>query len=275
MIYLDILIIVNFLIDYFLLLASGYFIKSKSKNRRYILGALFGGISSIYIFLPYNNVFFDVFIKFLICNICSLIVFGFNNLKQYIKSVISLFVVTTLFGGVMTVILHTFKPKGMAVINSVVYFNISPIILISLTVVFYFVFMVFSFIFKPSAIKSEKCDVEISADGRKTNFTAIIDTGNSINDAFGKSDIIIADKSVAIAVFGEININDNERLLNRYRAIPCGTVSGYDLLNGYRCDNAKIKKQDTTISIENPVLAISNLPLTDGYEGIVNPEIFD
>ena len=135
--------------------------------------------------------------------------------------------------------------------------------------------MVFSIIFKPSAIKSEKCDVEISADGRKTNFTAIIDTGNSINDAFGKSDIIIADKSVFIAVFGEININENERLLNRYRAIPCGTVSGYDLLNGYRCDNAKIKKQDTTISIENPVLAISNLPLTDGYEGIVNPEIFD
>ena len=274
-IYVDILIIVNFLVDYFLFLTSGYFIKSKAKNWRYILGALFGGITSVYIFLPLNNIFFDLYIKLIICSICSLIVFGFNNLKQYVKSFLTVFIVTVLFGGIMTVVLHTFKPKGMTVINSVVYFNISPIILIGFTVIFYFLFMVISVFLKPSAVKSEKCNIELSADGKKTNFTAIIDSGNSLNDVFGKSDIIIADKSVATAIFGSVDINDNKRLLSRYRAIPCGTVSGCDLLDGYRCDNAKIKTQYSTISIENPVLAISQLPLNDGYEGIVNPEIFD
>lgn len=273
-IYADILIIVNFLVDYFLFLTSGYIIKSKAKTWRYILGAFIGGISSIYIFLPVYNAFFDLAAKFLICGICSAVMFGIKSFKNYLKSLITVFLVTALFGGVMSVFYRTLKPKGMMVKNSVVYFNISPLVLIGLTVVFYFLFLFLSLIFKPAAVKSEKCNIELSADGNKTIFTAIIDSGNSLNDVFGKSDIIIADNSVAVALFGDIDVEHNINLKNRYRAIPCGTVSGCDMLNGYRCDIAHIKSSDSMVVLEKPILAISKLPLTDGYEGIVNPEIF-
>ena len=59
----------------------------------------------------------------------------------------------------------------------------------------------------------------------------------------------------------------------RFRMIPCNTVSGNDLLEGYRCDEASVIGSNKTVILKKPILAVSKTPLDDGYNAIINPEI--
>lgn len=272
-IYADILMLLNFLVDYFIISATKHILRRKAGSFRTIMGAAVGGVGSLYIFLPVDTYLFDLLFKLLICSVSVLIVFGFKSLKKFAKAFLVLFLVNCSYAGIMTAFWHIFKPKGMAVINSVVYFNISPLFLIVATVAAYLLFVLLYAVFSRVAKNSGVCTVTLFADGVKTDFNAIVDTGNSISDTFGKSEIIIADRRVAVALFGNCDTQSNINLRPRYRVVPCRTVAGSDLLEGYRCDKAKIKSNGKTITLEKPILALSKIAIEDGFEGIVNPDI--
>ena len=155
-----------------------------------------------------------------------------------------------------------------------VYFNISPLFLIGFTVAFYLLFSIGVKIFGKSSNSAERCEVTLYANDKKANFDAILDTGNSLRDIYGKSEIIIAEKSVFYLLFGENNINNDDTLKKRYRIIPCTTIAGSTTLDGYRCDKAFIKSENNKITLEKPILAISNEAINDDYAAILNPQIF-
>ena len=272
-VYADILIVLNMIVDYFLLLCAKKFLKGKSTTLRMVLASLEGGVFSLYIFLPQSAVIIELLSRMAICMLMAFTAFGFGNLKEFLKKSATLFLITCLYAGVMTAVWKIFKPNGMVINNSVVYFNISATLLIVFTVIFYFLFIIFSKFFTSSDKFAEKCSITVMSDNNKTEFEAIIDTGNSISDLFGSSEIIIIDKTQALKIFGSIDYS-SLKLKNRYRAIPCSTVSGYDVLDGFRVDSALVKTKDTEIMLDKPILAISKVKLENGY-GIVNPEIFE
>ena len=129
-------------------------------------------------------------------------------------------------------------------------------------------------IFASNGSMAEICDVILRADGREVHFDAILDTGNSVSDVFGNSEIIIADKSVAISLFENIDININNHLKNRYRVIPLSTVSGADMLDGFRCDSMTAILNKEIVNLKNPVIAVSKTNFDSNYSAILNPKIF-
>ena len=274
-VYADVLIVLNLLVDYFLLSAAALILRRRIKVIRIVTAAFVGGLSSLYIFLPSLSVFADFALKLLICAVMSLICFGFGSLKAFLKSALVSFGVTCAYAGIMIAAWHIFKPNGMLINNSVVYFNISPLILVGASVVSYLCFMFLSAVFRRSAETAKLCNISLFADGKKVELSAIVDTGNSLNDVFGKSEVIIADKSAARSLFGEIDPQINMSVKARYRIVPCTTVSGGDMLEGFRCDKAELQSEDRQIVLDKPILALSKLPLNDGYNAIINPKILD
>lgn len=239
-----------------------------------MLSSFIGGLSSLYIFAPDYGVIFQFSYKCIICAVLALITFGYKNLKIYLRSCGVLFTVTCGYGGIMTALWYVLKPTGMTVVNSVVYFNISPTVLILSSVFFYFAFKIISHLFAKTAPTSDRCEVIFNAEGKTLSVSAIVDTGNSIEDFLGNSEIIIADKSCAEKLFGKCDLSTNENLKSRYRLLPCGTVSGEILLEGIRCDSALVKNGKQSISLNKPILAISKTPIKDDYSAIINPRIF-
>lgn len=272
-VYADVLIVLNFIVDYFLLLAVSKLIHRKSKLWRMLTASLEGGLFSLYIFLPQSAFMLELALHFSICFLMAFTAFGFVNLKEFIKVSGVYFTVNCLYAGIMIAVWKIFKPYGMVINNSVVYFDISAIALIICTVIFYFLFILFSKIFSSSYKFAEKCSVTVWYKDEKTEFDAIIDTGNSVSDVFGDSQIIIADSSVAQKLFGSLDLNINQEIKSRYRAIPCTTVSGTDILSGFRCDGAVVNVPEARVTLKNPILAVSKIPIGEGY-GIVNPKIF-
>lgn len=238
-----------------------------------LLASLLGGISSLYIFLPKTSLLFEIFYRVFVCFALSVILCGIKRPKKALFSGVVIFLVTCAYTGVMMALWFIFKPNGLLINNSVVYFDISPIILLIFTVVFYLVFSVLNYFFKTTSKLSERCNLKIFAMENCVELTAIVDSGNSIEDNLSNSEIIITDEKQIRCVFGK-NYHQNEQIKNRFRKIPCGTVTGKDLLDAYRCDYAIVQSKDKKVRLEKPILAISHINFNDDYSAIVNPRIF-
>lgn len=271
-VYADILIILNFLVDYFILLLTAKFLEIKYHIFRLLLAATLGGMSSLYIFLPSVNTLTDFLYKLIICIILSAVAFSIKGIKQYFKNIVSLFTVTCLYAGLTAAIWKIFKPNGMLINNSIAYFDISPLALTVSTVIFYVAFIIFNKIFKSTCNFAEKCEITVFSDNKSISLTAIIDSGNSVEDFLGKSEIIITDSNSFESLFGKIDI-DSREYKKRFRIVPCSTVTGEDVLKGLRCDNAVVKVNNEKINVKKPILAVSKVKFDEGYNAIVNPKI--
>lgn len=274
-IYVDVLVVLNLLVDFFLLSATARILKRKVSVLRRTIAAVVGGFSSLYIFFEGSNIFLDFLQKFGTAAILCAIAFGVKPIKNFFKAFLINLAVTLTYGAGMTLLYKIFKPNGMYVGNSVVYFDISPLELIFFTVISYVVITILSYFFSQTAVLSQRCEVIIEIDGIKTSFTAICDTGNSVKDLFGNSEIIVADRAVFTALCGRGDYELSSSYPNRYNLVPIKTVSGNDMLEAIRCDNAVILSEQREISLIKPLLALSKTKLNDDYSGIINPQIFE
>lgn len=266
------LVFLNLIINYFLLLTVSKIIHKQYKLWRMVLSAFTGAVSSLYIFLPPLSIVFEGLLKVAVCVIMSIIAFGFKGTRVFIKNALLLFIVTLGFGGAMYGVWLLFKPQGMVINNSVVYFDVSVISLIAFSVMGYILFSIFFKIFSRSAPLATQCKITVFVAEKSLDFEGIVDTGNSIEDVFSQGEIIICDESVKAKLFGCDDIKGSAALKTRYRLLPCSTVSGADVLEGVRCDKALIKTDKQTVMLKRPILAFSKTPLADN-NAIINPKI--
>ncbi len=271
-IYLDVLIIVNAIVDYFIILATLKLLKTKVKTFKILISVVIGGLSSIYILADLKNIFLDFLYKFLITVLMVFILFGFKNFKIIAKGTIILFLVSCAYTGAVLAVYLAFKPINLYITNSVVYFNISPLILVISTVFGYFVFMLGCYIFKNKSSNAKTYYITINILEYTVSFVALSDTGNSVTDCFGNNEIIIVNDNVFNKIDKYVRNKSNE-YEKRYRAVPCSTVTGEALLYGYRCDSARIQIDKMIKELICPIIIKSNTKLPKDFEAIINPEI--
>ncbi len=272
-VYLDVLIFLNTLVDYFLLLATAKLIGEKTKTFFVVIASFLGGLSSIYIFFPKQLNIVEFFYKTAVAALLSLICFKWRGIRHFLKCTAIFLAISCVYGGIMFALWQIFKPYGMVINNSVVYLSISPLQLVVFSVLGYIAFSVFFKIFKRSNPSAERCTVKVNADGKEILLEAIIDTGNSIEDIFSDSDVIIADKDKVTSLFGSLETAIAGKNASRYRILPCSTVSGDSTLEGFRCEKATVKTSEKTIDLHKPILAVAKTPLKDDYNAIINPNV--
>lgn len=271
-VYADILVLLNMTVDYFLLALTARLIKSGTSVLRQLFAAFIGGLSSLSLFLPPLNIFLEILVRAVICAILCLTAFGFGTYKRFFRSVAVFFAVSFGYAGGMLGLWQLFRPDGMVIRNSVVYFNISPLFLIFFSVVGYFAVLLLRTILQKSASLAKRCEVKVFAGKNSGSFIAISDTGNSLEDSFGSGEVIIADKAAVELLLGDYS---EEELKSRYRVLPCNTVTGSELLDGYRCDKAYINCDGRVTEISRPILAVSKQPLNGEHSLIINPKILE
>lgn len=268
-VYADILFIINLIVDYFLLRLTSLILHLKPRLWRQMLGAVIGGIFSLYIFLPQSHPAVELSAHIIMCAILSFITFGFKSLVDFFRTSVVLYAINFAYSGAMIALWFIFKPYGMVINNSVVYFNVSPIFLIMFSVLGYFLTVILRRLLAKKFPQSAQCEVTLFINNKSINLSGIIDTGNSLKDTFGISEIIIVDSSIADRLLGTNRHIDE--FARRYRAIPCTTVGGTEILDGYRIDHAQIIYNRKKYSIRNVVLAVSCSPLS-GAQAIINPD---
>lgn len=229
-IYIDILVAVNFFIDYFLLLCTKKFLGINKKYYRIIIGSVIGGITSLSALLPTLPLGLNFFIDLLIAMLIIIITFGKCEIKTYIKRVLVYFTVSFIFSGIMIFIYLNFKPANMGIYNDVVYFDISPIILIILTLLCYYIMLIIKK-FTGNILHNYICNVEIIIENKIYTFTAKIDSGCNVKEPFSGHSVIIAEKNL---------LENFEFSENKCRIIPFETLSGEGSIKGFAADKVII-----------------------------------
>ncbi len=271
-VYVDILILVNSIINYYILILTTKINKTQYKNFRLIISAFIGSFFSFFIFLPQQNIIIEIIFKIFSSFCLVLIAFGYKKIKTFLRSLFIMFSTSFIFAGAMLAIWVLFKPNGLIINNSVVYFNISPVLLVAFSVIFYIVFTVLNSVLQRTAKTATRCNVKITLNQKNESFIGIFDSGNSVKDIFGNSEIIFIGENSGKKLFGNIsNISNDYK--SRYRVLPCSTITGSKLLEAVRCDKAEIFCDNNKITLNKPIVALSKNVNEDEYNVILNPEI--
>lgn len=248
-IYIDILIAVNFFINYILLLLTAKFLSLKWKSIRLVFGEILSGIYSLYILFPETNLFLSILVKLIMSITIVWCVFGFKSLKSFIKITLCFYAINFLFSGMMLGLWILFRPSSMEMNNGVVYFNISPLVLIASTIVSYFIIEIFYRIIGKNHIKNSFYEIKINIEDSPVKLRAKVDTGNILREPFSNLPVIIVRKSTAEKIIppkllGLLdNYYQNTNNISSYevkypiRMVPFKTVAGSGVFPAFKPKN--------------------------------------
>ena len=154
-VYADVLIVVNYIVNLFMLLAARRILGSAAGRGRMSLAALLGAAGSLVIFLPYIGFWFQFLYKLFLAVAMAAAAFGIKPWQKLIKAVFVTFAVSFLFAGLMLALSIVLAPAGMFYYNGVVYFDISALVLIAATGAAYLVLTVLKGCFSDASMKND------------------------------------------------------------------------------------------------------------------------
>lgn len=270
-IYVDVLIATNIIINYFLLLISARLDRREFSSLRIILASLLGGIFSLYILLELNSTVIDIFVKAVCCLAMVLTAFGYKSLKNFLRSSFFLLLSSMIFAGSMYLVCSFYKNSVIVVNNSTVYFNVSVVMLIICAVAVYFIVSVILYFTHKKALKDKICKISVWFGGYNAELTGFFDTGNSLTDNFSDNAVILVDKNFFVSQ----NTATEEFYKKRYRILPCKTVNGSGILEGFRADKMVLFLENENREFINPLVMFSKTKLKDGFNAVLNTDILE
>ncbi len=284
-IYVDVLVILNLIITFFLLLATELFTKEKGKRWRIFLGALAGGIYALQVFLPEMGALFNVLSRIIAGAFITYISFGFKTYKRFIKLSLVFLAVTFLFAGLMIGLWLVFAPSGMIINNSVVYFGISLPVMIAATAVCYLISLVFSRILMRNRPQTTIFDFFLEVDGKSVNGRAMLDTGNTLSESFSGYPVVVCTYNFLQDILPEdshgffkgditeISANGNTEWQKRQRLVAYSTVADKGMLPAFRPDKLILKNSTQTDKV---FVAVINYKkhINEGFDMLLGPNLF-
>ena len=127
-IYLDVLITVNWVIDYLLLSTTARILRLTPKRWRLVLGGLAGSLSACLIFLTPAPTLLLLVLQLVSACILVKTAFIFTNIIAFLKQTVVLYVVSALFSGIVSFLWFLTKSETLYTKNGVVYMDISPLL---------------------------------------------------------------------------------------------------------------------------------------------------
>ncbi|RGX56533.1 hypothetical protein DWV16_02640 [Anaerotruncus sp. AF02-27] len=266
-VYADVLVVVNYIINLLLLLASGKLLGLVMRRRRLFFAALLGAFGSLIIFLPYIGVWFQALYKLLLAAAMAATAFGARPWQRFLKALLMTFAVSFIFAGFLLAVSFFLAPAGMLFYNGVVYFDISALMLIFSTTAAYLLLSLLEKLFAGRTHEKKLYDVTVSVSGKTVSFKGLADTGSSLREPFSGAPVIVCDRELAGKVRPDESVS--------FRVIPCLTVTGQGTLEGFHPDEVTIVGDGKQIKTSDVYIASSREPIGGEYQALLNPQLVD
>ena len=209
-IYVDVLFIINFIIDYILLSVTAFFIKKTPKTPRICLGSLAGAVyASCVFFMPFGT--FLLLIFSLISAVAMIAIsFGIKKVSALLKNTATFCLISAVTAGVGFSFVFTGNTgHNYAINNGIFYADIN-----AYTMLFIFIFSVIIIHSATGFIKKQKTksrflyNVTIEKNGRSICDTALFDSGNFLRDPITQKSVIVAEWQSVAPLFDEHKVTE-------------------------------------------------------------------
>ena len=285
-IYLDILLAVNFILDFFLLLAVGKICGGLAGRGRSVAAAGIASLFSLVLLLPPLPLAVQLAIKIAGSALPVLIGFQRGSLRQTAKRIFWFFLLNLLLAGAVFFWCITLSPTGIERNNLAVYFNISPITLILSVLAVYLAFCLIELLFgRPGT--PEKVVLDLQLGGGRIRVPAILDTGMSLKDPLTGTPCLLLSypqirPQLAQPLRRELDDYFDGKMPAYHsggrtlRLIPCATAAGEELLPAYRCEQCLIEYNGRKLTAPRAAAAFTRFPLRgEASGGLIGPELME
>lgn len=275
-VYLDVLIVLNFYIMYFLIRAVCVFTHQSIKAPRLLLGSGIGSLTALAILLPNPGFWFILLVKLLSSLVIILTTFGFQSVKNFIKQAILFLLMNVIFAGIMLLIEQQLTPNNMIVSNGVFYLDISIVIIILSTIIAYFAIKLITYLIDNKLNSTRKFTIKITTTKGEKDFNALADTGNKLIDSFTGLPVILCSYAHIRGISPNeiIDFVDNNAVCNfskGIKLIPANSIGGKSLIPAFKADCVTIS-YDNSVKNVNVLVGISESDsLNSDYNCIFNP----
>ncbi len=230
-IYIDTLMCVNLFIDYILLLVTKKTLHIRARTRRLILSSLVGAFTSLWALLPFYSVFLSATEKISSAIIIILIAFGKTDFRNTCIRFITFLGLGMILSSSVLLINNLLKTDKLIIYNDVIYFDISPVALLATTGFVYISVIIYQKL-TTNKFRSEIHQITLSTGNiSKLTFESALDTGCNLKEPFSGLPVILTEEEL----FDSTGINEN-----KLRVIPFSTVSGSDIILGFKPDKIEI-----------------------------------
>lgn len=281
-VYVDILVLVNAILAYFLLKATAFFAVRPQKPIRLCVAAFLAGLSALTLLLPPLATWFMAPIKLLCAFVVALAAFGFGGWRAFGKTVFWYITLNALLGGVVAAAVF-YGANTMQYRNFSLYLHISPVLLIFCVLGTYAAVQLCSFVFgRPKPQQQTAFLLWITSEAPPVEGMALLDTGMHLKDAVtGKEAMLLSLPSVktqlpeqtaaAVQSYFQTGMLAQHEPPLRLMAVKTATgMRVLPVLCGVRLTLRTVAKEKTFAA---PLAAFSEETLADGsYQAVISPD---
>ncbi|BDZ78983.1 MULTISPECIES: sigma-E processing peptidase SpoIIGA [Claveliimonas] len=253
--YIDILFLVNFMMDYILLLLIKKILKCTATLGNISLGALTGALlTCLVVALPIPWPLLKILLFHGVVNILMLkIALRLKWDKKLWKALFFLYITSFLLGGILEHVRQYVEIGSLFFVLAVGCYYISSGI-----------WKILDLIFKTGQCR---CDVELYVNGRCVTVPALIDTGNTLRDKLTGKPVNIIESQTAEELFGK-EIPEGIRYISYHTIGRKNAVMPVAVLDSLRIAGENEKW------VDKPMVGISEEKISsDGeYRMIINPD---
>lgn len=251
MVYIDILVIEDLIINYLILLGTSILLNRITKLKKIFLSSVIGTIPLIFIFTNTNKLTLNI-ISISFSLIMSIISFNYKDLIYTIKNIIYMYFISTFLAGSLYLINTNFLPEiNSYILNVIILITISPII-------------TYTYIKSINKIKTNysnyyQIDIYLK-DKPKITTNAYLDTGNKLKDPYTGKSIILVSKKVINKEVGKIVL------------VPYNTIDSHNLLKCFSPEKIYIHKVGERKKV---LIGIIDEVGIEGAECILNQKLLE
>lgn len=246
-IYLDLIFLLNFYLDFLLLMVTNLVLKRNASIKRLLLGTLSGSLTLLVLFFPVSS-FFLFLAKIFMAFVMNFLTFGYRDFKYLLNNVSYFYMISIILGGFLYYLNTEFPSQNQVLVFF--FILISPIVL----------FIYIKQVKKFKSLYQLSYTVMIVLKNEKFTLTGFLDTGNKLVDPITNKPIILIEKGII------------DETKERFYYIPFNSLNNHNLVKClkplYIVINEKIYK--------NYLIAISDKKFhLDGVQCLLNNSLLE
>lgn len=293
-IYIDIIIVENLIMNYIILYATGLISKRKISHLKIFFASTIGTIYVIIEYISKLNIYSNMFLKSILSIVMVFIAFNSQNVKNLFKLLVLFYLTTFTFGGVATYLIYVLKPQNIIIKNGM-YVGTYVLKVIFIGAIIGTIILIIAFKFTKNKItkKDVICKIKIKLNGKEIILDTMVDTGNMLKEPLTGNPVVVVEKTSLYNLIPKEILNNTESILggdferipenikneyiSRLKIIPFSSLGKQNgMLIGIKPERLYVINEQVEEKKDDAIIGIYNKSLTKRgeYNALIGIELY-
>ena len=292
-IYIDVLFLENFILNFIILYAAGLISKTKIKFWKLLIGSLIGTIYVIIYYYMRNKIYSNLIIKIILSLVMLYVSFTPKGFKEMIKIIVFFYLTSFAFGGAALGAIYVMDSQKITIQNGVIIGNYTlKTIFLGVAIAFAIVICAFKLVKAKFTKKDLLCNIVIKINQKEIKIRALLDTGNLLKEPITNIPVVVVEHTLLEGAIPKeildnienilggdlekISENTKNEYMSRLKVIPFTSLGKQNgMLLGLKADGLTVEEEENTKNVDKVIIGIYNKKLSkkDEYKALVGIDI--